>query len=168
MNATTDQNAADAALAGALRARGLRVTSPRLVLHRLLREQDSHVTAEQARDAMANALPGISLPTVYATLELFEELGIVRRVHAGGGAVRYDPRTDAHHHTVCRRCGRVEDFDGSDALARALVATQADARRDGFDGDAAVVVLSGLCEECRATAPGRSRRPRRAARAAGR
>jgi Fe2+ or Zn2+ uptake regulation protein len=168
MNSAASHADADTALGEALRARGLRVTSPRLVLHRLLREQDSHVTAEEARDAVADVLPGISLPTVYATLELFEELGIVRRVHAGGGAVRYDPRTDVHHHRVCRRCGRVEDFDGSEALARALAATQAHARRDGFGADAAVVVLSGLCGECRATAPGRSRRPTPAAHAAGR
>jgi len=158
----------DAALSAALRARGLRVTSPRLVLHRLLRERDRHVTAEEARDAVARVLPGISLPTVYATLELFEELGIVRRVHAGGGAVRYDPRTDAHHHTVCRRCGRVEDFEGTEGLARALLAMEADARRDGFEVDGAVVALSGLCAACRATARGRSSRPSPAGRAAGR
>src|SRR2546423_14977074 len=103
----------DAELAGVLRGRGMRVTSPRLVIRRLVRERDRHVTAEEVRHAVAASLPGVSLPTVYATLELFEELGIVRRVEAGRGAVRYDPRTDEHHHAVCRRCGRVEDIDGS-------------------------------------------------------
>ena len=52
MNSTAPHADADTALGDALRARGLRVTSPRLVLHRLLREQDSHVTAEEARDAV--------------------------------------------------------------------------------------------------------------------
>src|SRR5438270_11302187 len=121
----------DAELAALLRAHGLRVTSPRLVINRVLRDRDRHVTAEETRDAVAETLPGISLPTVYATLELFEELGIVRRVQAGGGAVRYDPRIDTHHHTVCRSCGRVEDFDGSDALQTALMDAEAGARRDG-------------------------------------
>jgi Fe2+ or Zn2+ uptake regulation protein len=71
-----------------LRRRGMRVTSPRLVIHRLVLERDRHVTAEEVRDAVAASLPGVSLPTVYATLELLEELGIVRRVEAGRSAVR--------------------------------------------------------------------------------
>ena len=140
----------DAELTGVLRARGMRVTSPRLVIHRLLRDRDRHVTAEEVRQAVAGTLPGISLPTVYATLELFEELGIVRRVQAGGGAARYDPRADAHHHTMCRRCGRIEDFDASDALQAALVSAEARARHEGFAADGAAVVLSGLCADCRA------------------
>ena len=158
----------DAELTAVLRARGLRVTSPRLVIHRELRARDRHVTAEEAREDVARVLPGISLPTVYATLELFEELGIVRRVDAGRGAVRYDSRTDMHHHTVCRRCGRVEDFDGAEGLDRALLAAEAGARREGFAADMTAVVLTGLCEKCSATAPERSSRPRPAARAAGR
>jgi Fur family ferric uptake transcriptional regulator/Fur family peroxide stress response transcriptional regulator len=158
----------DAELIALLRARGLRVTSPRLVIHRELRARDHHVTAEEAREAVARALPGISLPTVYATLELFEELGIVRRVHAGRGAVRYDPRTDVHHHSVCRRCGRVEDFDGAEGLERALVAAEAGARRKGFAADAAAVVLTGLCEDCCATGRELSRRRSPAGRAANR
>src|SRR5919204_7060750 len=143
-----DSAHADAEVVAALRARGLRVTSPRLVINRVLRQRDRHVTAEETRDAVAPLLPGISLPTVYATLELFEELGIVRRVQGGHGAVRYDPRTDAHHHTVCRRCGRVEDFDGSPALERALRTARAGARDSGFAADGAAVVLSGLCAAC--------------------
>jgi Fur family ferric uptake transcriptional regulator/Fur family peroxide stress response transcriptional regulator len=158
----------DAELIALLRGRGLRVTSPRLVIHRELRARDHHVTAEEARDAVAAALPGISLPTVYATLELFEELGIVRRVDAGRGAVRYDPRTDVHHHAVCRRCGRVEDFDGDAGLEQALLAAEAGARREGFAADGAAVVLTGLCEDCRATGRERSSRPSPAGRAAGR
>ena len=158
----------DAELIALLRARRLRVTSPRLVIHRELRARDRHVTAEEARAAVARALPGISLPTVYATLELFEELGIVRRVHAGGGAVRYDPRTDVHHHSVCRRCGRVEDFDGAEGLEQALLVAEAGARREGFAADAAAVVLTGLCEDCRAIGRERSNRPSPAGRAANR
>src|SRR5256885_12676136 len=148
MASASAQHDPDAELTALRRARGLRVTSPRLVIHRELRARDRHVTAEEARDAVAVALPGISLPTVYATLELFEELGIVRRVHAGRGAVRYDPRTEVHHHSVCRRCGRVDDFDGTEGLEQALLAAEAGARREGFAADAAAVVLTGLCAAC--------------------
>jgi len=163
-----DHRDPDTELTRLLRSRGLRVTSPRLVIHRQLRARDRHVTAEEAHDAVAAVLPGISLPTVYATLELFEELGIVRRVQAGRGAIRYDPRSDLHHHAVCRRCGRVDDFDGADELEHALLGAEAAARRDGFAADGAAVVLTGLCQECRATGRERSSRPSPAGRAAGR
>src|SRR6266498_6097206 len=92
----------DADLAELLRDRGLRATSQRVVMHRLLRDHDRHVSAEELLSEAGEQLPGVSLPTVYATLELFEQLGIVRRVNGGGGTLLWDTRADAHHHMICR------------------------------------------------------------------
>src|SRR3954447_13419952 len=78
------QTDADAELSERLRERGLRATSQRLVMNRLLRQSNRHLSAEQLLDEASEQLPGVSLPTVYATLELFEQLGIVRRVNGGG------------------------------------------------------------------------------------
>jgi Fe2+ or Zn2+ uptake regulation protein len=103
----------DQALSELLRDRGQRVTSQRLLIHRFVREHDGHLTAEQVLAGVADALPGTALPTVYATLELFEELGLVRRVQTGGGTMVFDPRTDPHHHVTCRRCGAVEDVEAA-------------------------------------------------------
>jgi Fur family ferric uptake transcriptional regulator/Fur family peroxide stress response transcriptional regulator len=138
----------DRHLAVALRERGQRVTSQRLLIHRALRELDRHVTAEEVLAAVAPSLPSISLPTVYATLELFVELGIVRRVRAGEGAVRFDPRSEGHHHLACRRCGRVEDLDVGVDFSPALRA----AARSRFAPESAELVLSGLCAACAAQA----------------
>src|SRR5437764_4279089 len=88
-------------LAQSLRERGHRVTPQRLVIHRTLRELDRHVTADDVLSAVGESLPHVSAPTVYATLELFEELGLVRRISRGPDASLYDPRTDPHHHLVC-------------------------------------------------------------------
>jgi Fe2+ or Zn2+ uptake regulation protein len=132
-------------LRDALRARGQRITSQRLVIHRALRELDRHVTAERVLAAVSERLPNISLPTVYATLDLFDELGIVRRISPGEGAVLYDPRREEHHHLVCRRCGKVEDVDLALDTRRAIAA----ARRRGFEPDHAGLVVSGLCAACR-------------------
>jgi Fur family ferric uptake transcriptional regulator/Fur family peroxide stress response transcriptional regulator len=139
-----DAEAWDAALAVALRERGQRVTSQRLVIHRALRELDRHATAEEVLLAVSDRLPGVSLPTVYATLDLFEELGIVRRVSAGGGPALYDPRADSHHHLVCLVCGRVEDLEGEIDLDPAMRA----ARRRSFSPRDAELVISGLCADC--------------------
>ena len=132
-------------LTTALRERGMRVTPQRVVVHRALRELDRHVTADELLDAVTERLPSVSLPTIYATLELLEELGMVRRVQRAGTTL-YDPRTDAHHHLVCRGCGRIADVDGVVDDAAVLRA----ARRAGFTPDDAQLVVRGLCADCRA------------------
>src|SRR4029450_183761 len=86
----------DAELSELLRERGLRATSQRVVMHRLLRDRDRHVTAEELLSEGSEQLPAVSLPTVYATLELFEQVGIVRRVNGGGGTLLWDTRAQAH------------------------------------------------------------------------
>ncbi|UGS37147.1 Fur family transcriptional regulator [Capillimicrobium parvum] len=133
------------ALCSALRERGQRVTPQRLTIARVVRELDRHVTAEQVLTAVSDRLPGVSLPTVYATLELLEELGSVRRVSAGGGAVLYDPRTHPHHHVVCTRCGAVADIDAP--LDDEAVITAA--RDAGFEPERADTVVHGICMACR-------------------
>ena len=140
--------ALDTDLAARIRARGLRVTPQRLLIHRALRELDRHVTAEELLDAVTPQLPNASLPTVYAALELFEELGAVRRVPVTGGPALFDPRVDPHQHLHCRRCGAVADLDTRVDTSRALSA----ARRRGFRPDGAELVVSGLCADCAATA----------------
>ena len=134
----------DTELADLLRERGLRATSQRVVMHRLLRDRDRHVSAEELLAEAGERLPGVSLPTVYATLELFEQLGVVRRVNGGGGTLLWDTRTDSHHHMICRRCGRIEDMETPLDLERA----RRSAARTGFEPDRAEVVVSGLCARC--------------------
>ena len=132
-------------LSTALRERGMRVTPQRVVLHRALRELDRHVTADELLDAVADRLPNVSLPTIYATLDLLEELGMVRRVQRAGTTL-FDPRTDSHHHLVCTACGSIEDLDSdldTGALERA-------AARRGFEHERIEAVVHGRCARCRA------------------
>lgn len=139
----TDDAAAEARLVAALRDRGQRVTSQRLVIGRLLRELDRHVTAEEVLRRASEQLPGVSLPTVYATLDLLTELGAARRVSVGG-PVLYDPRVEDHAHLRCRECGAVEDLEVAVDTARALRA----ARAAGFDAQGAELVVEGRCAAC--------------------
>jgi Fe2+ or Zn2+ uptake regulation protein len=143
----SDMPAPDETLVAALRERGQRVTPQRLLIHRALRDLDRHVTADEVLGEVSGRLPNASLPTVYAALELFEELGIVRRVPTGGGATLYDPRTVPHQHQACRECGRVEDLDVTVDAAGALRAAQA----RGFRPDAAELVVTGVCGRCAAS-----------------
>ncbi|HWH92657.1 MAG TPA: Fur family transcriptional regulator [Baekduia sp.] len=143
----TADTAAEERLVAALRERGQRVTSQRLVIGRLLRELDRHVTAEEVLRRASEQLPGVSLPTVYATLDLLAELGEARRVSVGG-PVLYDPRVEDHAHLRCRVCGRVEDLEVPLDTARALRA----ARAAGFEAEGAEVVVEGRCAVCAAAA----------------
>jgi Fe2+ or Zn2+ uptake regulation protein len=137
-------DASETALSEALRARGGRVTPQRLAIAKVVRETGGHVTAEALFGQVSERLPGVSLPTVYATLELLEDLGQVRRVPAPSGAVLFDSRTEPHDHSVCRRCGAVADLDCATdhfPVMQAAVAL-------GFRPDDAQVVVSGMCAAC--------------------
>lgn len=134
----------DERLIGQLRQRGLRVTPQRIVIHRALCGQSQHMTADQILARVSDVLPGTSLPTVYSTLELFEGLGLVRRVGTGNGAVVFDSRVEPHAHTVCRRCGAVADLDGVAAPRAALSRAAA----TGFTPDHAQLTVWGVCGDC--------------------
>lgn len=134
----------DAELRNALRDRGQRATTQRLVLLRALHELGRHVTADELLHAARDRLPALAVPTVYATLELFDGLGLVRRIAAGTGPALFDPVLDGHAHLRCQRCGRVIDLPSTLDLAEALDA----AARAGHSPTTAEVVVSGLCDRC--------------------
>lgn len=128
-----------------LRDAGLRVTSQRLVLHAALVEIGRHATADEVMRAAGPRLPGLSLPTVYATLELLAGLGLVRRVEAGGVVARWDPDPAPHAHFACTSCNALYDVPGS-ADASSL---ERSARRAGLTVEGVDVVLHGRCAGCR-------------------
>src|SRR5579859_1479797 len=138
---TEDQRA----LVDLLHRRGQRVTSQRLVMLRELRRLRQHATAEEVHRVVQHELPGVSVPTIYATLDLFVELGLARRIDTPTAAL-YDAGLEPHQHAVCRRCGRVEDVDGS-VNATALLGA---AKAAGFQPQGAELIITGLCAECAA------------------
>jgi Fe2+ or Zn2+ uptake regulation protein len=127
----------------ALRERGMRVTSQRVLVHRALRELDRHVTADELLEAVGDRLPNVSLPTIYATLDLLEDLGMVRRVQRAGTTL-FDPRTDSHHHLICTECGSIEDLDS----ALDTSAVERAAQRRGFSHERVEAVVHGRCARC--------------------
>jgi Fe2+ or Zn2+ uptake regulation protein len=136
-----DNTAFDQELIAALRARGQRVTLPRLLVHRRVRQAPAHVTPEE----LHAELPSLSPATVYGTLDLLDDLGFVRRVSTPRGGTVYDSRVDDHHHVICRSCGRIEDVEApleTTAVERAAAAA-------GFRVDHRQLAIHGLCADCR-------------------
>jgi Fe2+ or Zn2+ uptake regulation protein len=136
----------DRELTTALRAGGHRVTIPRLVVHRHVRRATNHLTPEAVHSELAGELPSLSPATIYTTLELLDELGLVRRVSTPRGGTVYDPRVDDHHHLICSNCGRIQDFEAPVRMA----AAEQRARALGFHSEHGELQLTGLCSTCAA------------------
>jgi Fur family ferric uptake transcriptional regulator len=127
-----------------LRAKGYRITPQRqLVLDAVARLQ--HGTPDEICAEVQRSASGVNLSTVYRTLELLEELGMVTHTHLGHGAPTYHAATvDDHLHLVCRDCGAITETDVS--LADDLVARLAD--QHGFETDVAHFAIYGRCRAC--------------------
>lgn len=91
--------------------KGLRITEQRRVIARVLSEADDHPDVEMVHDRANKIDPGISIATVYRTVRLFEEAGILDRHDFGDGRARYEAAPEAHHdHLIDVETGKVVEF----------------------------------------------------------
>ncbi|MEM7415412.1 MAG: transcriptional repressor [Gemmatimonadota bacterium] len=140
MSHTTDQT-----LRSALEASGQRFTEQRAAVFRFLVATDVHPTADEVYLAVRQDLPGISLATVYKSLETLVGCGLALKLTYADHSARYDGRTDPHHHARCLSCGRVLDVMGQipaahiDGLGSPI---------DGFQVTGYRLELSGYCTDC--------------------
>jgi Fur family transcriptional regulator, ferric uptake regulator len=132
-----------AALKQTLHRRGLRMTPQRQLVLDAVREL-GHATPEQICFAVQRAAPAVNITTIYRTLDLLEELGVVRHTHLGHGAPNYSEREHEHVHLVCHACGAIQEapIEVMAELAEGLRATQ------DFDLDVSHIALSGRCADC--------------------
>ena len=91
--------------------RGLRITDQRRVIAQVLSESDDHPDVEKLHERAVQRDPRISIATVYRTVRLFEEAGILDRHDFGDGRARYEAAPEAHHdHLIDVETGRVIEF----------------------------------------------------------
>ena len=91
--------------------KGLRITEQRRVIARVLSEADDHPDVEMVHERANTIDPGISIATVYRTVRLFEEAGILDRHDFGDGRARYEAAPEAHHdHLIDVETGKVVEF----------------------------------------------------------
>lgn len=124
---------------------GRKMTAQRQCIFRVLQGNEEHPSAEAVYEAARAEMPTISLKTVYLTLHELAAMGEIAAMDVGTGTVRFDPNVEgAHHHLVCRSCGKVRDLHAAmGELEVPVGATQ------GFQVDGAEVVFRGLCRDCR-------------------
>ena len=129
----------------ALRASGYRVTPQRqLVLEAVTRLE--HATPDEIYAEVKRHAVGLNVSTVYRTLELLEQIGLVTHTHLGHGAHRYHLATDPQHlHLVCRACGGIIELD-PEVAAPLVDRLEADY---GFVTDVGHLTVFGTCSACR-------------------
>ena len=135
------------ATAQLLRARGLRLTRQRDSVITALRHSSGHVTAQGILQRVQHDHPALNASTVYRTLRLFKNLGLVAETDLGHGELAYTWQdSERHHHLVCQRCGTELELDHCylETLRRAIL------RDMGFAAIVDHVALFGLCRSCRA------------------
>jgi Fur family transcriptional regulator, ferric uptake regulator len=131
-------------LAAELRARGLRLTAQRqLVLEAVYAL--GHATPDQVHAEVSKTAAGVNITTVYRTLELLENLGLVTHAHLSHGAPTYHGVGEPQHvHLVCRACGHIAEI--SPDLLEPLAATLK--QEQSFIVDIGHVAFFGLCGGC--------------------
>jgi Fur family ferric uptake transcriptional regulator len=134
-------------LAERLHRVGQRATPQRLVILGAL-ELGAHLSADEVFARVEPLLPGVNRSTVYRTLELFRDLGLVSMTDLGGGARVFELIDAPHHHLICHRCGAILELDD------ALVGPLRDAIRDRYRFAPAIdhLALFGFCAACAAPA----------------
>lgn len=101
----------DKQITAILRDRGFKVTPQRLAIYRVLASTKAHPSAEMIFQQLQPIHPTMSLATVYKTIEMLVDVGLVQVLNVGEDSFRYDANTSSHPHIICRHCGRVDDLD---------------------------------------------------------
>jgi Fur family ferric uptake transcriptional regulator len=134
-----------------LRSRGLRWTPQRRVLVEVLSRTDGHVTGVELIERCRELDPDTIPSTVYRTLDVLEELGVLSHSHGADGREEFHvlPATE-HGHLYCRACGGQWELDSDDRSV--VAAVEAFEAGRGFKVDVTHITVIGTCAACRAAA----------------
>jgi Fe2+ or Zn2+ uptake regulation protein len=141
----SSRESCNARLRKTLEVSGHRYTEQRAAVYRFLCSTTSHPNADEVFQDVRSEVAGISLATVYKSLETLVNCGLAAKLTYSDGSARYDGRTDPHHHVRCVKCGQVRDLPGQlpeeakESLAQGL---------DGFQITGYRLELTGLCSRC--------------------
>ena len=130
---------------GKLSEQGYRLTPQRMLILSAIENSDNHISAEEIYAQVVAQYPRVNISTVYRTLELLKQLGLVTETDLGEGKVRYHPAEKGHHHhLVCTECGAIIDLDESllSPLKSALL------REYKFSADLRHLAIFGRCANC--------------------
>jgi len=94
-----------------LKESNCKITPQRIAIYNILKESNDHPNAEAIYRKLEPAYPTISLATIYKSLELFDQLGLIQVINIGENSFRYDCKAFSHPHLICSICHKVEDLN---------------------------------------------------------
>jgi Fur family transcriptional regulator, ferric uptake regulator len=127
-----------------LRERGLRMTPQRRAIVREIMSTNGHISPPDVARRVRERVPGVNPSTIYRTLDLLEQLGILSHAHLETGAEYHHSAEAQHVHLICSNCGADDALSMGEADRLKSVIT----RHSGFAPDFTHFAISGLCEEC--------------------
>ncbi|AET63596.1 Transcriptional regulator, Fur family [Methanothrix harundinacea 6Ac] len=134
----------EASIIKAFRNRGYKATPQRIAISRYILSNHEHPTAQKAHLEVKKTHPTVSLATVYSTIRILKDMGLVMELNLSQGETRYDPNTEAHAHLLCIRCGCLIDW--SDPIMGELISkVSAEAN---FTVIGSSLDLKGICDGC--------------------
>jgi Fur family transcriptional regulator, ferric uptake regulator len=127
-----------------LRGRGLRMTPQRRAIVLEVMRTKGHISPTSIARRVQGEMPGVNASTVYRTLTLLEEVGVLSHAHLEGGAEYHRAEEAGHVHLTCSSCGAEDDLsmEEADSLHRLI------GRHHGFSPDLTHFAISGLCSTC--------------------
>ena len=146
MDHETERMDREEELGNLLQRRGYRLTRARRAILSALIESGGHITADELVELARREAPGVGRMTVYRTLDLLQQLGVVQPLPQNTLAAQYVLMDEGHHHhLICSRCDRVFEFE------HCLAGEIAEALSDRFDFQIHSHLLEfyGLCQYCR-------------------
>ena len=128
-----------------LSEQGYRLTPQRLMVISAIENSENHISAEEIYAQVVTKYSHVNISTVYRTLELLKQLGLVTETDLGGGRVKYHPENKGqHHHLVCQECGAMTDLDES-----VLISLKGQLLREyKFSADLRHLAIFGRCVKC--------------------
>lgn len=135
-----------------LRNRGIKFTRPRQAILGAVLQINEHFEAEQLMAQLWQGGEKVAKATIYRTLPLLVDCGILKQVYFSGTQAHYEHTygEDPHDHMVCGRCGRIIEFDSS-GIAELTARL---AQQHGFRAVGHRFQISGLCQACVKSCPG--------------
>jgi Fur family transcriptional regulator, peroxide stress response regulator len=124
--------------------KSFRMTPQRSVILEEVKGSDRHMTAGEIYERVRRRYPTLAYGTVYRTLHLFAERGLIQEFPFGDQASRFDGRVDRHDHVHCQVCGGLFDVD----VPIAILARQVAEEQTGFKIEGHQTVFQGVCPDC--------------------
>lgn len=134
----------ETSIINALRSKGFKATPQRIVVCKIALGSPEHPSVQKIYTDVKKTNPTVSLATVYSTLNILKDSGLIQELNFPKGQTRYDPYLEPHINLICLQCGKIQDLD--DLASKELVRKATEKAQFTLSGQR--IDVYGTCEHC--------------------